>query len=551
MTVAGTQVPHVPDVLETIAQLPNDDVYTRPAVVNAMLDILPEHVWSEPAYKWLDPATKSGVYLREIFNRLMRGLAEWEPDGMKRREHILRQMIYGAATTQINGEIARRTLYQTKNATGTEVKDASLQGLVVSFELPDGNVPFVETEHSFRGEGTNRRCIWCGAPEALVRDSREHYAYSFVHHTYPTAELETMQFDVIVGNPPYQIGVEGNTRTRPLYQLFVERAIALDPRYIVMITPSRWFTGGLGLDEYRDKMINDRRLAKLVDNPKLFDVFPGVEIKGGVSYFLWDREHNGDCEFSTRIDGAVVSTATRDLREGHGVVIRDNLASALVHKVMAESEGSVEEWFYPRLAFSQYWRTNYRGESDSPFEGSIPLIHNSGAGYVSPAGFERNLDLVGKWKVLLPMAGDGHGREVSYVTGEPIAIAPGSVCTESYFVAGAFDSREECEHYARFLSTKFARFLVLQRKSTQHITSDRYRFVPALPMDTVWTDERLYEHFGLTNEEVAYIEASIHPREPVFSLDSAIPASHLPGGSKYRAGGPVIEPDDDDDGDEA
>lgn len=541
------QTAHVPDVLETIAQLPNDDVYTRPAVANAMLDILPPHVWSEPNYKWLDPATKSGVYLREVFIRLMAGLADWEPDGVKRREHILKAMVHGAATTQINGEIARRTLYQTKNATGTEVKDESLRNLVVDFDQPDGNIPFVETQHSFRGDGANRRCTWCGAPEALARDRREHYAYSFVHHSYPTGELENMKFDVIVGNPPYQIGVDGNTRTRPLYQLFVERAIALDPRYIVMITPSRWFTGGLGLDDYRDKMINDRRLARLVDNPKLFDVFPGVEIKGGVSYFLWDREHNGDCEFSTRIDGTVVSTATRDLREGHGVVIRDNLASALVHKVLSRSSGSIEGWFFPRLAFNQEWRTNFRGESDTPFSNSVPLIHNSGVGYVSSAKFERNVDIVDKWKVLIPKAGDGHGRDVSYVIGEPIALAPGSACTESYFVAGAFDSRDECENYAHFLCSKFARFLVLQRKATQDVTSDRFRFVPALPMGTRWTDAALYDRFGLTRDEVDYIEASIHLREPVLSLDSAIPGTHLPGGNKYRPGGPLLEPDEDND----
>ena len=373
---------HVPDVLETLAQLPNDDVYTPPKVVTAMLEILPAHVWTEPNYTWLDPATKSGVYLREIFKRLMVGLAEWEPDGKKRREHILKNMLFGAATTQINGEVARRSIYQTKNATGDEVKDDSLRDLVVRFDQPAGNVPFVEAEHTFRGEGINRRCTWCGAPEALVREGREQYAYSFVHDLYPTAELENMKFDVIVGNPPYQIGVEGNTRTRPLYQLFVERAIALDPRYIVMITPSRWFTGGLGLDEYRDRMINDRRLRVIVDNPKIFDVFPQAKIRGGVSYFLWDREYAGDCDFSTRIDGRIISTARRDIREGHGVLIRDNTASALVHQVLERTERSVEELFYPRLAFSQEWRTNFQGDSEQPFAGGIPIIHNGGVGYV-------------------------------------------------------------------------------------------------------------------------------------------------------------------------
>lgn len=466
---------HVPDVLETIAQLPNDDVYTPPKVVDAMLDILPEHVWSEPGYIWLDPATKSGIYLREVYRRLMNGLAEWEPRGAKRRKHILRNMLYGAATTQINGEIARRTLYQTKNATGREIKDEALRDFVVHFDNSDGNIPFVETEHVFTGASASRSCRQCGAPEALVRKQREVYAYSFLHDTYPAKEVAAVKFDVIVGNPPYQIGVEGNTRTKPLYQLFVERAIAMNPRYLLIITPSRWFTGGLGLDEYRDRMINDRRLSKLVDNPKLFDCFPGVEIKGGVSYFLWDREHDADCEFSTRIDGIIVSTATRDLREGHGVVIRDNRASELVRKVLDQADCSIEDWFYPRLAFSQEWRTNYRGESDLPFENAIPLIHNRGVGYVSRGSFERNFDLVDKWKVLLPKAGDGHGREVSFVIGEPIAIAPGSACTESYFVAGAFDSKEECVNYARFLSSKFVRFLSERpRKTSRPIGSGSF-----------------------------------------------------------------------------
>jgi site-specific DNA-methyltransferase (adenine-specific) len=537
---------HVPDVLETIAQLPNDDVYTRPIVVQAMLDTLPDHVWSEPSYTWLDPGTKSGIFLREVYRRLMWGLVDWEPDGMKRRQHILRNMLHGAATTQINGDIARRSLYQTKNATGMDVEEDALRKLIVRFETSDGNIPYIETQHVFSGASANRSCRYCGAPEALARENREVFAYSFLHETYPTKELTNMKFDVIVGNPPYQIGVEGNTRTKPIYQLFVERAIAMSPRYVVMITPSRWFTGGLGLDDFRDKMINDRRLSKIVDNPKLFDCFPGVEIKGGVSYFLWDRDYSGDCEFSTRIDGNVTSTATRDLRDGHGVVIRDNRASALVQKILDQADGSVETWFYPRLAFSQTWRTNFRGESDQPFADSIPLIHNNGIGYVSPAGFERNLDLVDKWKVLLPKAGDGHGREISFVIGDPIAIAPGSACTESYFVAGAFDSAEECRNYALFLCTKFVRFLVLQRKATQDVTADRFRFVPTMPMSTEWTDELLYEHFGLAPEDVEYIERTIHPRTPTLSLDSPIPITHLPGGSKHRSDETTSEPVDGD-----
>lgn len=547
---------HVPDVLETLTQLPNDDVYTPPKVVAAMLDILPEHVWSEPHYKWLDPAAKSGIFLREAFKRLMVGLADWEPDGRKRREHILKNMLYGAATTQLNGEIARRTLYQTKNATGAEVTDPVLTDLVVRFDSTAGNIPFVETEHAFAMSPADRKCRYCGAPQGLVRAQRESYAYSFLHNTYPTKDMADMRFDVIVGNPPYQLGVEGTKRAKPIHQLFVDRAIAMSPRYIVMITPSRWFTGGLGLDDYRDRMINDRRLAKIVDHPKIFDVFPQAKIRGGVSYFLWDREYDGDCEFSTRVDGEIISTVIRDLREGHGVLIRDNAASAVIQKVLHLSEGSIEEWFYPRLAFSQEWRTNYRGESDQPFSGGVPIVHNSGIGYVSRQSFERNHELVDRWKVLLPKASSGDtaqdatGRIVDVVLGAPIALAPGSVCTESYFVAGSFGSEQETENYAQYLATKFARFLVLQRKATQDITADRFRFVPQLDFTRRWTDKDLYDRFKLTQEEIDYIEASIKPRSINLSLDSPIPTTHLAGGRKYRAGDVSAEPEIEDGDDE-
>lgn len=538
--VASASGTYVPDVLETLAQLPNDEVFTPPKVANAMLDLLPTQVWSNPDYKWLDPATKSGVFLREAFKRLMVGLRDWQPDADLRREHVQRNMLYGAAITSLSADIARRSLYQTKNATGAGVVDMTIKGWVVEFDTPEGNVRYVDSDHTIAGG----RCSICHAPDALVRDQRETYAYSFNHFTYPPEDMADMKFDVIIGNPPYQIGADGTTRTMPIYHQFVNRAIAMNPKYIVFITPSRWFTGGLGLDEFRDQMLNDRRLVALVDNPKLFDVFPQVEVKGGVSYFLWDRDYDGDCEFSTRIDGQIVSTATRDLRDGHGVVIRDNEASALIRKIVVASTDSIESWFFPRLAFSQEWRTNYRGESDQPFPGSIPLIHNSGVAYVSSDAFERNLDLVAKWKVLIPKAGDGHGREVSYVIGEPIAVAPGSACTESYFVAGAFGSAEECENYANYLCTKFARFLVLQRKATQDITADRFRFVPAVRMTRKWSDRDLYKKFKLTADEIAYIERVIAPREPTLSLDSPVPETHLPGGRKYRPGDVA---DDDDD----
>jgi len=317
--------------------------------------------------------------------------------------------------------------------------------------------------------------------------------------------------------------------------------------------PSRWFTGGFGVDKFRERMIADRRFAKIVDNPKLFDCFPGVEIKGGVNYFLWDRDHDGDCEFSTRVDGVITSTLTRDLRDGNGIVMRDNSAAAIVQKVKQQHEG---EWCDtvcgPQMAFGSM-RTNFSDYRTSPAEGDVPMILGGGVGYVAPDVIEKNKDWVNRWKVLVPMAGDGHGREVSCVIGEPMALAPGSACTQTYLLAGVFSTKTETKNYANYLATKFVRFLVLQRKSTQHVTPDRFRFVPMLDMKRAWTDEDLYEYFGLTKNEIEYIEASIKPRSVNLSLDSPIPASHLPGGAKYRAPGKereqaeVDEPDGEDD----
>lgn len=521
----------VPDILECLSQLSTDEVPTPPKLANAMLDLLPTDVWTNPDYRWLDPCSKSGVFLREIVKRLLfEGLVEWEPDFRTRREHIFRNMIYGCGITELTGIVSRRTVYYSRHAAGEHA--------VIEFEDDDGNLPFVRAHHTF----LNGRCTICGAPEDLERgDDRENYAYAFIHNAYPTEELQEMKFDVIVGNPPYQIGMQDADGKRtanitPLYQLFVEQAIAMDPRYLLMITPSRWFTGGKGLEDFRKSMIAERRLRKLVDNPKLFDVFPAAEIKGGVSYFLWDREHDGDCEFSTRVGGEIKATANRDLREGDGVLIRDNFAASIVKKIAMDPvvKGSLAEKVSAMDPFGQSIKTNFAHSESSPFEDSIPLVFINKIGYIRRDQLERKHEWVDQWKVLTPMAADGHGRTPASVLGVPVALAPGSACTQSYLVAGRFDSKLETENYANYLATKFVRFLVHQRKATQHVTPERFKFVPDLEMSEPWDDEKLFRRFSLTPAEIDYIESTITPLDVNLSLDSPIPASHLPGGAKFR-----------------
>lgn len=531
---------HVPDILECLAQLSSDEVPTPPKLANAMLDLLPDEVWTNPDYRWCDPCSKSGVFLREIVKRLLfKGLVDWEPDFEKRREHVFRNMIFGCGITELTGIISRRTVYYSRHAAG--------EHSVIRMDSDDGNIPFIRAAHEFK----KARCTICGAPEDLERGpDRENYAYAFIHGAYPTEEMKDMKFDVIVGNPPYQVGMqdaEGNRTANitPLYQMFVDQAIEMDPRYLLMVTPSRWFTGGKGLDDYRERMIGDRRLRVIVDNPKIYDCFPTAKIRGGVNYFLWDREYSGDCEFSNRIDGEIKSTALRDLREGGGVVVRDNRAAAIVHKVKEQSSATLASVVSPMDPFGQSIKTNYGKAENAPFKGGIPLIFGSKVGYVRPDQLERNHDWVDRWKVLLPKASSGDtplddaGNIVDVVLGAPIALAPGSACTQTYLVAGTFDSARETENYAHYLATKFVRFLVLQRKATQDVIPDRFKFVPMLDMSRRWTDEDLYERFELSEEESSYIEATIKPRSVNLSLDSPIPASHLPGGDKHRAKAPV------------
>jgi len=220
-------------------------------------------------------------------------------------------------------------------------------------------------------------------------------------------------------------------------------------------------------------------------------------------------------------------------------VVRDNNAATIIEKVATarKTHGSIESMVAPRYPFGQTLMSNFKGAKDKPFKDSIPLIFGSKVGYIRADQITRNHDWVNRWKVLIPKASDGHGRPVSYVLGEPIALAPGSACTQTYLVAGTFETREETVNYANYLVTKFVRFLVLQRKVTQDVTPDRFRFVPFLDMTRGWTDDDLYEHFGLTEVERSYVEGIIQPRSVNYSLDACIPASHIGAGARTGAEG--------------
>ena len=494
-----TMTSYNPDVLSCLANLSSDEVFTPPQLANHMLDLLPHDLWSDPEARFLDPACKTGVFLREIAKRLDKGLERKIPDQQERINHIMKNQLFGIAITELTGLISRRSLYCSKTANGK-------YSVSTAFDNPEGNIRFRRIEHTWE----NGRCVFCGASEANYArgEELETHAYEFIHIENPE-EVFKVKFDVIIGNPPYQLSDAGeSTGSSPIYDRFVEQAKKLKPRYLTMIIPSRWFAGGKGLDRFRNTMLHDRRISHLIDYPIASDVFPGVRVIGGVCFFLWERDYNGLCRVTTHMNQQSDSMV-RSLDQ-HDVFVRFNKAISILEKVAAKKYPSLSEQVSRQKPFGL--RTFVRPKNT----GDVTLYANKAIGKINRKEIPAGKDFINKWKVLISMA-YGEGGEVReyprMILGKPIVAKPPSACTETYLVVGAYESEKEAKNLAIYLKTRFLRFLVGLRKNTQHVTKDRFVFVPLLPMKKIWTDERLYEHFDLTKEEIAFIESMVRPME--------------------------------------
>jgi len=491
-----------PDVLSCLANLSNDEVFTPPNLANDMLDLLPQELWSNPNAKFLDPVSKSGVFLREMAKRLMKGLETQIPDKQERINHIFSQQLYGIAITELTSLLSRRSVYCSKIANGK-------YSICETFATEQGNILYERLQHTWH----NGKCTYCGASQEVYdrEDVLETYAYHFIHTDQPE-KIFNMKFDVIVGNPPYQLSDGGNSRSAgPIYHKFVQQAKKLNPKYLTMILPARWYAGGKGLDDFRAEMLADKRIRKIVDFENSNDVFPGVDVAGGICYFLWDRDNKGLCELVNLIDGKQVKSE-RELNE-FPILIRHSQAIPIIRKVLAKGENDekkLSDIVSSRKPFGL--PTNY-----VPQNSGIPcwFIQRIGLKFANINDVSDDNKLLDKWKLLVPPAPIAGQTDFSksvgfYYDGNTRIAKPGECCTESFIVAGAFLTEKEVLSFKSYLFTKIVRFLLLQTVVSQHVTKEKFQFIPDLgKYEGIYTDKILVKRWGITDDEWKFIDSKI------------------------------------------
>lgn len=502
-----------PDVLNCIANLSNDEVFTPPTLANQVLDMLPQELFQSTKTTFLDPFTKSGVFLREIVKRLDRGLEAQIPDRQSRIDHILRNQVFGIAITELTSYLSRRSLYCSKTAAG--------KYSVTKFSTDKGNILYDQINHTWEGG----KCIFCGASQKVFDrgSASEQYAYQFIHTRTPE-KIFNMKFDVIIGNPPYQMSTAGSvdSQATPIYNKFVEQAIRLSPRYLSMITPARWLNGGFGLDKFRETMLNDRRIKVLHDFLDSEECFPGIDISGGVCYFLWDNNYCGDCSVYTHRNSKCSFAQRPLLEKGLETFVRQNEAISILKKVMSFNEAKFDSIVSPRDPFGLNYYVDgvekmFKNMSPQKTKDSIGLYYfgwlKDGVQYIDPKSVTTNQSAINKYKVMISKAYGERGDYPYFVIGKPFIAPPGTCCNMTYLTIGEYEDEISAQNVASYMKTKFFRYLVNMMKNTQNAYKKVYSLVPIQDFSHSWDDEKLYKKYGLSEQEIQIIEDMIRPME--------------------------------------
>lgn len=541
------------DILTLFEQLSSHEVFTPPGVARDMLALLPKAIWTDPNVRILDPCVKSGVFLREAMYLLMDGLAgkglhvghdgnTYNLDnGRQRMSHILKNMLFGIATSELTGYIARRTLYGVMEAnTDKQIallnalekhrgfasmtekeKDAFIDRNIVNeyYDHTLFNVPeYAGYEHEgnifYPRDEINEKA------KLLDDYSIEDTSYPFIHETQKHLKIENirsgaMKFDVVIGNPPYQIsdGGSGNgISAKPIFHQFVLSAFKISPKHVCMIIPSRWFAGGKGLNDFREQMLANRGIKKIVDFSNSKDCFPGVNIAGGVNYFLWTKSHQGPCEIVNMSSGNH-STCVRDIG-AFDVFIRDNIAVNIISDMRKKRTQFLSDQVLTRNPFG--FESKVRG-SDVGSDQHVKLFHSQGFGFVPRSEVLKNRDVIDKFKVTIGKVVPSNGEvdvtpEIGYrVITTPKIYEPGEIFTETYLLLGAFESRQQAENFQYYMTQKLPRYLMKQTLTSMNISKSNFDFVPMFDWSKKWSDADIVSELGISNADWQYVDSIMRP----------------------------------------
>lgn len=530
------------DILETITNVGNDEVFTPRRTCDMMLDSLPEEVWHNPSYKWLNPATKNGIFEREIALRLDKGLEHVIKDREERRKHILQKMIFSIGQTKFTSNVARRTLYYCSRANrkcdGLKAADGHyINGYAIGngswFDSEEGNIKTPHTTHEFGKDG---KCIYCRIAKTsnyMNANQREQYSYDFIHinHLVLDKKLQqmffkgdkNMKFDIIIGNPPYQLADGGGTgdSAKPIYNLFIDQARSLSPKYISMIIPSRWMKGGKGLDDFRKTMIEDTHIKMIYDFENSAECFPNNHIDGGVCFFVWDINYNGMVDYYYKPKDDAATFSKRYLKtDASDTVVRDYKQLSILEKIVSKKEPKFSSIVYSRNPYGFNSDFFNRKETHSeivihenPFEDCVKIYGVEGkkggskrvSGYIESKNVRKSRDTINKYKLLFSKA----FTTTATVPPEIILAQPNEICTETFLLIGGWKSKNEQLNCLTYMKTKFFRALLFFNRHSLNISKESFDLIPIQTFNRKWTDKDLYEKYGLSNDEINYIEKNI------------------------------------------